>query len=88
MNWLEIIGLMTVIFIVIGFINDFIEKKQKTDQQNAERIRAQDMLVAESCEREALQEKWRRENPDRVDELARSKERVRLQNEGYHRIAG
>lgn len=83
MNWLEIIGLITLFFIGVYLINLFIEKVNENTRLVEEENRQRDKTYNEATEKEQELEKWRAENPDAVKKIREQEEKAQKQNKEF-----
>lgn len=85
MNWLEFIGLITLIVGGIFAFTSFTDQVDANTRQNDERQRETDKLVKEHNDREDSAKKWREEHPEECLRIEKEQERVRKQNEEFRK---
>lgn len=88
MNWLEIVGLIAIAALILGFITDFLDKEEKIQLLSNERNHEAQRISDESRAQKEDYEKWKKENPESVEQLNEAQERTRIRNElVYKRMA-
>ena len=91
MNWLELIGLLTVICVAIAMLNEFCKAYEKTQSDIAKNKNEADQFLKEDKERKETQarkdeelKEWEEQNPDLAKHLADEKLRVEKQNADFY----
>ena len=77
MSWLEVIGLLTVIFMGILFLNWFFGEVDK----NTKNIELEKQRIRESSSRAKKQEEWKNENSEYLGGLKKQDEKISKQND-------
>lgn len=91
MNWLETIGLLTVIFVAIAILSEFFKAYDKTQADIAKKKREMEQFLKDEkvrkekqAKQEAERKEWEDQHPDIVRHLADEKERIKKQNADFY----
>ncbi len=91
MNWLEIIGLLTVTFLAIALISEFLKAYDKTQADIAKSNIEMEQFLKEDKERKEEQAKkeaerleWEKQHPGLAKQMANERLRVEQSNEEFY----